>query len=119
MFGLGVPEILVIAVILLFIFGAKRLPGIGEGLGKTIKEFRNVKKEIKGEGQVEKKKEIAEGGQEEASASEGEAAEGDLTDALQQKVAKQVKDKVLGQVPGIKQVRQFKATADKIKKIVS
>ena len=38
MFGLGVPEILVIAIIILLIFGAKRLPSIGEGLGKTVKE---------------------------------------------------------------------------------
>ena len=40
MFGLGVPEILVILVILFLLFGAKRLPEIGEGLGKTMREIR-------------------------------------------------------------------------------
>ena len=39
MFGLGVPEIIVIGIIILLIFGAKRLPSIGEGLGKTVKEL--------------------------------------------------------------------------------
>ena len=117
MFGLGVPEILIIAVILLFIFGAKRLPGIGEGLGKTVKELRNVKKEIKGESTPKEKKEIEEG---DASASEDPPSkEGDLADALQKKVTKQVTDKVLGQVPGIKQAKQLKDKADKIKKFVS
>ena len=58
MFGLGVPEIIVIAIIILLIFGAKRLPGIGEGLGKTVKELRNAKKEISGIKKSEAKKEV-------------------------------------------------------------
>ncbi len=44
MFGLGMPELLVILVIILVIFGAGKLPQIGEGLGKGI---RNFKKSIK------------------------------------------------------------------------
>lgn len=43
--GLGMAEILVILVIVLIIFGAGRLPQLGEGLGKGIHSF---KKEIKG-----------------------------------------------------------------------
>jgi sec-independent protein translocase protein TatA len=35
MFGLGLPEMIVIGIIILLIFGAKRLPEIGKGLGKT------------------------------------------------------------------------------------
>jgi len=42
--GLGMPELLVILVIVLIIFGANKLPQIGEGLGKGI---RNFKKGIK------------------------------------------------------------------------
>jgi sec-independent protein translocase protein TatA len=44
MFGLGIGELLVILVIVLIIFGAGKLPEIGEGLGRGIRSFR---KEVK------------------------------------------------------------------------
>jgi len=40
MFGLGMPELLVIMVIALLVFGAGRLPEIGSSLGKAIKGFK-------------------------------------------------------------------------------
>ncbi len=40
MFGLGIGELLVILVIVMIIFGAGRLPEIGEGLGRGIRNFR-------------------------------------------------------------------------------
>jgi sec-independent protein translocase protein TatA len=43
MFGIGVPELAIILVMVLIVFGAKKLPGIGGGLGKGI---RNFKKEL-------------------------------------------------------------------------
>jgi sec-independent protein translocase protein TatA len=118
MFGLGVPEILIIALIILLIFGAKRLPGIGSGLGKTMKEIRGIKKELTGDQEPTKK---AEGAEE--AASEEKSIEAKVVDTIEKKVTdsiqKKVTDKVIGQVPGIKQVKQIKDTADKIKKIVS
>ena len=52
MFRLGVPELLVLAVLVLFFFGGKRLPEIGKGIGESIKNF---KKSIKGD-ETEKEK---------------------------------------------------------------
>jgi sec-independent protein translocase protein TatA len=40
MFGLGVPELMVILVIALVIFGPSKLPQIGGGLGKAIRDFK-------------------------------------------------------------------------------
>ncbi len=40
MFGLGVGELILILLIVLVIFGAGKLPEIGEGLGKGIRSFR-------------------------------------------------------------------------------
>jgi sec-independent protein translocase protein TatA len=40
MFGLGIGELLVILVIVLVIFGAGKLPELGEGLGRGIRSFR-------------------------------------------------------------------------------
>lgn len=45
MFGFGPTELLIILVIVIVIFGASRLPQIGEGLGKGIKNFRGAMKE--------------------------------------------------------------------------
>jgi sec-independent protein translocase protein TatA len=46
MFGLGIGELVIILVIVLIIFGAGKLPEIGEGIGKGIRNFRrSVKSE--------------------------------------------------------------------------
>ncbi len=42
MFGIGMPELIIILVIILIIFGAGKLPEIGAGMGKAIKSFKSA-----------------------------------------------------------------------------
>ena len=42
MFGLGVPELIIILVLVLIVFGAGKLPEIGGGIGKAIKNFKKT-----------------------------------------------------------------------------
>ena len=48
-FGIGLPEIAVIVVLGLLIFGPKRLPQLGKTIGKTIKGLQNASKEFENE----------------------------------------------------------------------
>jgi len=60
MFGLGVPELMVILVIALVIFGPSKLPQIGSGLGKAIRDFKKgVTESSDEEANQESKKEPA------------------------------------------------------------
>ena len=45
MFGIGTQEILIILVIVLLLFGAKKLPEIGGGLGRAIRNFKRASSE--------------------------------------------------------------------------
>ena len=45
MFGIGMPELIIILVIILIIFGAGKLPEIGAGVGKAIKNFKGATSE--------------------------------------------------------------------------
>ncbi|MEM7549022.1 MAG: twin-arginine translocase TatA/TatE family subunit [Bacteroidota bacterium] len=49
LFGLGTWEIVLIVLIILIFFGAKRIPELARGLGKGIREFKDATKEIKDE----------------------------------------------------------------------
>ena len=54
MFGLGTQELLIILVIAFFVFGGKKLPEIGAGLGKGLRAFKSGLKDIEKEADAEK-----------------------------------------------------------------
>ena len=57
MFGLGFQEILIIALIVLLLFGGKKIPELMRGLGKGVKSFKEGMNEVTN---LEEKKEEAE-----------------------------------------------------------
>lgn len=48
-FGIGLPEMGLIVVIALLVFGPKKLPEIGRSLGKTLRSFQDASKEFESE----------------------------------------------------------------------
>ncbi len=44
--NIGMPELLVIALIVLVLFGSKKIPELAQGLGKGIREFRKASREL-------------------------------------------------------------------------
>ena len=91
MFGLGSQEILLILLILVVLFGAKRLPAIGKGLGETLKEIRNIRGERKAEKEKTK-----------------EEQKGSLVSEIK---------KDIDELPGVKDAREIKETTDKIRSV--
>ena len=49
MFGLGTGEIILILLIILIFFGAKKIPELAQGLGKGMREFRKAARDIQDE----------------------------------------------------------------------
>jgi len=103
MFGLGPTELIIIAIIVLLIFGAKRLPDIGKGLGGAVRELKNVKKELSSDKTVIKDEKEQDRKMEEPPPS------------LEARMA----NKVLEQVPGVKKVMDVKKKADTVKNLLS
>lgn len=102
MFGLGTTELIVIGAIIFLIFGAKRIPEIGKGLGGAIREFKQIKKEVSPE--------------DSANQTEGNKESKEKKDppALENKLTK----KVVEQIPGVKKAVDLKKKVDKVKEII-
>ena len=69
--GLGVPELIIILVVILLIFGPKNLPKLGKAFGKSVSNLR--------EGMNEGKKQVKGDAEAEAADAEAEAADDDKT----------------------------------------
>jgi len=102
MFGLGTTELIVIGVIVFLIFGAKRIPEIGKGLGGALKEFRNIKKEINLEETEKHGKE------------EDKVPEQDSISSIEGKLT----EKVIEQVPGVKTAMDINRKVKKVKRLI-
>jgi len=102
MFSPGATELIVIGVIILLIFGVKRIPEIGKGLGGAVREFRNIKKEL------------SDSKKEEITADQKKPAEEEKQPAPEDKLAK----KVLEQVPGVKKAMDINEKVKKVKEVI-
>jgi TatA/E family protein of Tat protein translocase len=49
MFGMGIPELIVIFIVALLVFGPKKLPDLGRSLGRAMAEFKRATDELKSE----------------------------------------------------------------------
>ena len=84
MMGIGFPELMIILIIIMIIFGAGKLPEIGSAFGRSIKNFKSSMKEAQ---EQDENDQLEEGQQ--ASIEEGkDAAEEGLTDEEKEALAR-------------------------------
>jgi sec-independent protein translocase protein TatA len=105
MFGIGMPELLIILVIALLIFGAGKMPEVGSGLGKAIREFKY------GMRQLDKEEETP---AVEDTTVEKETPPQKTGDSQEGK--KTAEEAILDQIPGVQEVKDLQAKASTIKK---
>lgn len=103
MFGLGPTELIIIGIIVLLIFGAKRLPEVGKGVGGAIREFKNVKKELRPDKPPE---------------NAPEAPESPETQKTPSTIEAKVVNTVTERVPGVRQAMDVKKKTETIKKLL-
>jgi sec-independent protein translocase protein TatA len=89
MFGLGFQEILLIFVILFLLFGVKKLPEIGRGLGETMREIRKIREDKRADKEKPDQKK-------------------DLSSDVKKEAEK---------IPGLKEAKEIKKAFDQVKNI--
>ena len=72
MMGIGFPELMIILVIIMIIFGAGKLPEIGSAFGNSIRNFKKSMKDAEQENE-----ELPEGSTAEGAIGDGDSAEGE------------------------------------------
>ncbi len=81
MMGIGLPELMIILVIIMIIFGAGKLPEIGSAFGRSIKNFKTSMKDAQEEDEA--------GGAENPTEAQAEIDESTLTDEEKEALARQ------------------------------
>jgi sec-independent protein translocase protein TatA len=120
MFTPGTTELIVLGVIILLIFGVRRIPEIGKGLGGALREFRNIKKELRGpereridvssDKTTDKDKPETKKGSE----AKDESVAEDKSPTIEAELSK----KLLERVPGVKKAMDINKKVNQIKKII-
>ena len=101
MFGLGTTELIIIAVTIIFLFGAKRIPEIGRGVGESLKEFKKVKKDLNS---LERESDV----------KQADAADSDIP-----LPGRTITDRVIDQVPIVKKAKDINRKVNNVKKIIT
>ncbi len=117
MMGIGFPELMIILVIIMIIFGAGKLPEIGSAFGRSIKNFKSSMKEAE---ELEKAAENPEGeiaeGQEGAQSDQSAQSELDKAQEEEKALSDEEKEKLArekAQAEGEAKDKAMKDTADK------
>ena len=98
MFGFGATELLVIAIIVFLVFGAKRLPQLGRSIGRVRQEFSE--------------------GKEEALQSQEQTEEGQKDQSGQEDpLTAELKNQLISRLPGVGRITRIKRTVEKASQV--
>lgn len=118
MLGLGVPELIIIGIIILLIFGAKRIPEIGKGIGGAIREFRNIGKELRGSEPKKIKSKETKSSETKSKDDNSKEFLSEGKESYQSSIEAKVAKKVLEKVPGARKVMEINDKVNKVKEII-
>ncbi len=105
MMGIGFPELMVILIIIMIIFGAGKLPEIGNAFGKSIKNFKQSMKEAEALDEEKKEGAAAEPGAEAATQAQAKKKEEEIIDEAAAEIEKNRIDTIRTPHDGLVQQR--------------